>query len=90
METQPLGAATAGSVFKNPPGHSAGQLIEAAELKGFRLGDAEVSEKHANFIVNRGQATAIEVHAVMKEIQERVAVTSGILLEPEIEMIGMG
>lgn len=90
LEIQPLGAATAGSVFKNPPGNSAGQLIEAARLKGFRLGDAEVSEKHANFIVNRGDATSLEVHAVMKEIQERVAVDSGILLEPEIETIGMG
>ena len=88
METQPLGEPTAGSVFKNPEGHSAGQLIEASNLKGLRLGDAQVSEKHANFIVNRGAATAIEVSALIREIQRRVASSSGILLEPEIEIVG--
>ena len=88
METQPLGPPSAGSVFKNPAGQSAGQLIEAANLKGFRLGDAMVSEKHANFIVNRGCATAVEVGALIREIQYRVAAGSGIQLMPEIEMVG--
>lgn len=84
---QPVGMPTAGSFFKNPAGTSAGQLIEASGLKGLRIGDAEVSEKHANFFVNRGRATAADVIALMHEVQDRVKETSGITLEPEVQFL---
>jgi len=87
-QRQPLQFPSAGSVFKNPPGHYAGQLIEAAGLKGLRLGDAQVSGKHANFIVNRGRARSREVLALIEKIQQRVREHSGIKLELEIEVIG--
>jgi UDP-N-acetylmuramate dehydrogenase len=77
----------AGSVFKNPPGASAGKLIDDAGLKGLRVGDAEVSEKHANFIINRGNASSRDVQSLMAEIQRRVREQSGIELEPEIEIL---
>ncbi|RPI75506.1 MAG: UDP-N-acetylmuramate dehydrogenase [Desulfobacteraceae bacterium] len=84
---QPLEQPSAGSVFKNPSGFYAGQLIEEAGLKGSRIGDALVSPKHANFIVNAGQATAKDVLALIALIQERVWTTRGIRLEPEIKVI---
>ena len=74
----------AGSFFTNPAGLSAGRLIEQAGAKGLRVGDAEVSGKHANFFLNRGQATAADVVKLMQEVQERVEKNSGILLEPEV------
>lgn len=74
----------AGSVFKSSQGQPAGRLIEAAGLKGFRIGDAQVSEKHANFIVNIGQATAQDVKAVINVIQEKVSALLGIQLEREV------
>lgn len=77
-----------GSVFKNPPGESAGRLIEAAGLKGYRHGGAEVAEKHANYIVNTGGATSADVRAVVAYIQQRVAQSSGIHLEPEVQILG--
>ncbi|MBI3014583.1 MAG: hypothetical protein HYY65_05900, partial [Candidatus Tectomicrobia bacterium] len=76
-----------GSIFKNPEGASAGALIDQAGLKGVRRGGAEVSTRHANFIVNRGGATAADVMVLMTEIVERVRLHSGIVLEPEIRLL---
>ncbi|MBE0617011.1 MAG: UDP-N-acetylmuramate dehydrogenase [Proteobacteria bacterium] len=87
-DTQPTQEASAGSVFKNPPGRSAGQLIEECGLKGVRVGDAEVSRIHANFIVNAGKATAGQVVALMGMIQERVYVKYKLKLEPEVRIVG--
>jgi UDP-N-acetylmuramate dehydrogenase len=87
-ERQPQRVASAGSVFRNPPGASAGQLIEAAGLKGRRVGAAEISEVHANFIVNRGNATARDVLTLMDVVQEEVFRTSGIELTAEVELLG--
>ncbi len=84
---QPLEQPSAGSVFKNPPGLYAGQLIEAAGLKGSRIGDALVSPRHANFIVNAGQATAKDVLALIALIQERVWAAHEVRLEQEIKVI---
>jgi UDP-N-acetylmuramate dehydrogenase len=78
----------AGSVFKNPPGDSAGRLVEAAGLKGMRVGDAEVSTKHANFIVNRGTATASQVLALIRKVQHTVARKFGVRLQLEWKIIG--
>ena len=89
-ETQPLSFPNVGSVFKNPEGHFAGKLIEAAGLKGRRSGSAQISEKHGNFIVNCGGATAKEVLALIVEIRQRVRDESGILLEPEVKVVGRG
>lgn len=82
--------ATMGSTFKNPPGGHAGRLIEAAGLKGYRIGGAMVSELHANFLINTGTATAAEVRALIEHIQAEVARQFGIRLEPEVEFIGWG
>ena len=84
---QPLGVASAGSFFKNPPGNSAGKLIEEAGMKGYRIGDAMVSSKHANFILNTGRATPEDIVALMKEVQQKVFDHSGIMLEPEVHII---
>jgi UDP-N-acetylmuramate dehydrogenase len=83
-EKQPLELPNGGSVFKNPSGQGAGRHIEAAGLKGLRVGDAQVSTKHANFIVNLGQATASDVAALIKIVQERVKLACGIQLEKEV------
>ncbi len=85
--SQPLGASM-GSTFKNPPDDYAGRLIEAAGLKGKRVGDVEVSPLHANFFVNIGQATAGDYYQLIKLVQQKVAQTSGIQLELEIELVG--
>jgi UDP-N-acetylmuramate dehydrogenase len=87
-ERQPLGVASAGSFFKNPPGQAAGRLIEEAGLKGTRIGDAIVSDRHANFLVNDGRATARDFVALMHLIRERVLNRTGILLEPEVQLLG--
>ncbi len=81
---QPPGR-TLGSTFKNPPGDYAGRLIEAAGLKGARIGDIVVSEQHANFFMNAGQGTAADFTALLRQVQEQVAMQFGIRLEPEIE-----
>ena len=86
--TQPLTIPNAGSVFKNPPGDSAGRLIEAAGLKGTHVGDAEVSTKHANFIVNRGTATAAQVLALIRKVRQTVARKFGVRLQLEWKIIG--
>jgi UDP-N-acetylmuramate dehydrogenase len=85
--SQPPGA-TCGSVFKNPPGDYAGRLIEAAGLKGRSSGGAEISPVHANFIVNRGDATAADVKALIELARQRVRAQFGITLELEIELLG--
>ena len=86
-EKQPLEYPSAGSVFRNPPGYSAGKLIEDAGLKGFKVGDAMVSLKHANFIVNVGHASGEDVLQLIKIIQEKVKDETGILLEVEQEVL---
>lgn len=86
--TQPLGMSSAGSVFVNPPGDSAGRLIEAAGLKGLAVGGAQVSTVHANFIVNRGGATARDVTSLMATITSTVKDRYGVDLRPEIRFIG--
>lgn len=88
QEKQPLRYPSAGSVFKRPAGFFAGKLIEDAGLKGVRVGGAEVSELHAGFIINRGGAVAEDVEKLIALVQERVFDTSGVLLEPEIRIIG--
>lgn len=87
---QPQGVSNAGSVYKNPPGDFAGRLIEAAGFKGRRVGGAEVSPVHANFIVNAGGARAADVLALMEEIERTVAERFGIRLEREIRVVGEG
>ena len=86
--TQPLGVRSCGSVFRNPAGDFAARLIEASGLKGRRVGDAMVSEKHANFIINRGHATARDVERLIAEVRERVAADSGVVLELEVRVVG--
>lgn len=86
-ERQPYGQPNCGSVFRNPEEISAGKLIDEAGLKGRRIGDAAVSEKHANFIVNCGQASAHDVLALIDEIKEKVMQTSGVELIPEVQFL---
>lgn len=88
MASQPLTAATAGSVFKNPAGDFAGRLIEVAGCKGWRVGGAVVSFRHANFIENAGGATAAQVLALIERVRRQVRQTSGVDLEPEVEVLG--
>jgi len=89
-EMQPLSYPNVGSVFKNPEGDFAGRLIEAAGLRGRRSGGAQISEKHGNFIINRGEATAESVLALIEEIRQKVRAEFGILLEPEVKVVGRG
>jgi UDP-N-acetylmuramate dehydrogenase len=85
---QPMDMPSAGSFFKRPEGAYAGRLIEAAGLKGFSVGGAQVSEKHAGFIVNTGGATATDILALAEQVKSRVQQQSGFLLEPEPRVIG--
>jgi UDP-N-acetylmuramate dehydrogenase len=89
-EKQPLSLPSAGSVFKRPSGDYAGRLIEEAGLKGLRIGDAMISKKHANFIVNCGFATAVDVLRLVEEIQKRVRSQFHVDLELEIQLLGFG
>ena len=86
-ESQPR-EPSAGCIFKNPPGNSAGRLIDESGLKGERVGDAEVSAVHANFIVNRGQATGADVLELVRRIRARVRQAKGVELEPEVLLYG--
>ena len=85
---QPLEYASAGSTFKRPEGAFAGKLISDAGLKGYAIGDACVSEKHAGFLVNKGKATATEIYRLIREVQQKVQETSGYLLETEVILLG--
>lgn len=87
MKTQPLKEKSAGCIFRNPPGASAGMLIEKSGLKGTSIGGAKVSEIHANFIVNTGKATSSEVLQLIQLVQEKVLEQTGISLESEIRLI---
>lgn len=87
-EKQPLEYPSAGSTFKRPEGHFAGKLIMEAGLKGFRIGGAQVSEKHCGFVINTGNATAQDVRDVMTAVQNRVKGQFGVELEPEILFVG--
>ena len=85
---QPLDLPSCGSVFRNPPGGFAGELIEQAGLKGLREGAAEVSTKHANFIVNRGGARAADIERLIRKIQATVRESAGVTLQPEVRILG--
>jgi UDP-N-acetylmuramate dehydrogenase len=86
--SQPLGYASCGSVFRNPQGDAAGRLIESAGLKGSRIGDAAVSDKHANFIVNIGNATAVDIERLINHIRAEVERVHGLRLELEVRIVG--
>lgn len=86
--SQPIGPPSAGSVFRNPPGRHAAALIEQAGLKGLRIGGAIVSDKHANFILNDAGASAADIEALIERIRETVRHRYGVLLEPEVRIIG--
>jgi UDP-N-acetylmuramate dehydrogenase len=87
-ESQPIGEASCGSVFTNPPGHHAAKLIESAGLKGFRIGGAAVSTKHANFIINEAAATAAEIEQLIAHVQATVRQQYGVELKPEVRVVG--
>ena len=87
-DSQPVQSANAGSVFRNPPGDHAARLIEACGLKGTRSGGAEVSEKHANFIINHGDASAADVEALITTVQREVKTQCGVELVPEVRFVG--
>jgi len=88
-ESQPLRSRTGGSTFKNPPGHKAWTLIDAAGCRGLTIGDAQVSEKHCNFLLNLGSATSTEIEALGEEVRRRVEEKSHISLEWEIQRVGV-
>lgn len=87
-QTQPTGQASCGSVFRNPPGDHAGRLIEACGLKGYYIGGACVSEKHANFIINGGHATAADIESLIAHVQATVEREFGVRLIPEVQVVG--
>ena len=82
-------AKTGGSTFKNPTGHSAWRLIDAAGCRGMKLGGAQVSEKHCNFLLNLGEATAADIEELGEEVRRRVMAQSGVELDWEIKRIGV-
>jgi UDP-N-acetylmuramate dehydrogenase len=86
--SQPIGEWSGGSTFTNPPNDHAARLIEVSGLKGFRIGDASVSAKHANFIINHGHASAADIEGLIAHVQEAVERLHGIRLEPEVRIIG--
>ena len=88
LSKQPLDRPSCGSVFRNPPGHKAAQLIDQAGLKGFRIGDAQVSLKHANFIVNLGSATAADTWKVIQYVQQVVLALKNVTLNTEVVRLG--
>jgi UDP-N-acetylmuramate dehydrogenase len=87
--SQPLRSRTGGSTFKNPPGSKAWQLIDAAGCRGLEIGDAQVSEKHCNFLLNLGNASARDIEALGEEVRRRVREPSGVVLEWEIQRVGV-
>jgi UDP-N-acetylmuramate dehydrogenase len=86
--SQPIGEWSCGSVFTNPPGDHAARLIEVAGLKGFRIGDASVSDKHANFIINHGQASAADLERLIAHVRDTVQRVHGVALRPEVRIVG--
>jgi UDP-N-acetylmuramate dehydrogenase len=88
--TQPIKSRTGGSTFKNPPGHKAWQLIDAAACRGLTIGGAQVSELHCNFLINLGGATAADIETLGETVRKRVKETSGVELDWEIKRIGVG
>lgn len=88
VSKQPLEYPSAGSTFKRPEGYFAGKLIQDAGLRGFRVGDAMVSEKHCGFVINAGEASAAEVDSLMRQVSERVQAQYGVALEPEVKRLG--
>lgn len=88
VSKQPLEYPSAGSTFKRPEGYFAGQLIQEAGLKGFRVGGAQVSEKHSGFVINTGDATAADVRELIRQVSAKVKEVSGVALEPEVKQIG--
>ena len=89
IATQPLSLPNAGSVFRNPEGDHAARLIESCGLKGFAIGDARVSEMHANFIVNpAGRARAADIEALIAHVRETVGSRTGVELVPEVRIVG--
>lgn len=88
VKKQPLEYASAGSTFKRPEGYFAGKLIEDAGLRGFRIGDAQVSEKHCGFVINRGNATAAQIAEVIEEVKKRVYADFGVRLKTEVKYLG--
>jgi UDP-N-acetylmuramate dehydrogenase len=87
-KNQPIKERTGGSTFKNPPGHKAWQLIDGAGCRGLVVGDAQVSELHCNFLINRGNATAADIENLGEEVRRRVQDKSGVTLDWEIRRIG--
>ena len=87
--SQPLRSRTGGSTFKNPPGTKAWKLIDAAGCRGLTIGDAQVSEKHCNFLLNLGKASAADIEALGEEVRRRVKAHSGVELEWEIQRVGV-
>jgi UDP-N-acetylmuramate dehydrogenase len=87
--TQPIGEWSCGSVFTNPPGDHAARLVEASGLKGFRIGGASVSQKHANFIINHGEATAADLESLIRHVQATVERVHGVRLNPEVRILGV-
>jgi UDP-N-acetylmuramate dehydrogenase len=87
--SQPIRAKTGGSTFKNPPGHKAWALVDEAGARGLSIGGAQVSEKHTNFLINTGSATAAELEALGEEVRRRVREKSGVELEWEIKRVGV-
>ncbi|MBQ1950778.1 MAG: UDP-N-acetylmuramate dehydrogenase [Clostridia bacterium] len=88
QEKQPLEYPSAGSFFKRPTGYFAGALVEQSGLKGYRVGGAQVSEKHAGFVINRENATAADVRRLCADVQEKVRTLHGVSLEPEVQFVG--
>jgi UDP-N-acetylmuramate dehydrogenase len=87
--TQPVRTRTGGSTFKNPPGHKAWELIDRAGCRGLTMGGAQVSEKHCNFLINMGEASAADIEALGEEVRARVKANSGVSLEWEIRRVGI-
>ncbi|MCR4756309.1 MAG: UDP-N-acetylenolpyruvoylglucosamine reductase, partial [Butyrivibrio sp.] len=87
-DKQPLEYPSAGSTFKRPEGYFAGKLIEDAGLRGFSVGDAQVSEKHCGFVVNKGSATSSEIYDLIKHVQKTVYDKFNVKLEPEVILLG--
>jgi UDP-N-acetylmuramate dehydrogenase len=88
IASQPLSEPNAGSVFRNPPGDFAARLVESCGLKGHRIGGAEVSRMHSNFIVNAGDATAADIEALIHFVRDTVRRQTGVVLEPEVRIVG--